>query len=165
MLRKLEEKDIDGMLEWMHDESLNRWFKNRFSEMNYGQVADFVKNSFNSENQNWAITDENDRYMGTISLKNISVSDRNAEYAIITRKCAHGTGLAYKATKEVIRYAFDELKLHRVYLNVLEENGRANNFYRKCGFQFEGTSVGHIYIPGKGFCNLNWYAVINDGRI
>ena len=26
-LRKLEEKDIPGMLEWMHDPEINQWFR------------------------------------------------------------------------------------------------------------------------------------------
>lgn len=162
MVRKLKEKDVDGMLEWMQDPSINCWFKTRFDEMNREQVQQFISNSFNEENQNWAIVDDTDEYVGTISLKNISPANKNAEYAIVTKRDAHGTGLAYEATKEIIKYGFEDLKLHRIYLNVLEENDRANHFYKKCGFVYEGTSKEHIYIPNKGFCNLNWYAIVNE---
>lgn len=161
MIRKLNEKDVDGMLEWMHDKSINCWFKTQFEQMSREQVKQFVYDSFNDKNKNWAIVDNTDKYMGTISLKNISIEDKNAEYAIVTKKEAHGTGLAYEATKDIIEYAFENLKLHRVYLNVLEENKRANYFYKKCGFAYEGTSKEHIYIPDKGFCDLNWYAMVN----
>ncbi len=75
-----------------------------------------------------------------------------------------GKGFAQKATKEILNYAFRTLHLHKVYLNVLAENIRANKFYKKCGFSFEGTFKDHIYIDGEGYKNLNWYAVINSNK-
>lgn len=159
MIRRLEEKDAVGMLEWMHDSSVNCWFRFDFSKMEEKDVLDFIKNSFNEENQNFALVDENDEYMGTISLKNISKKDGNAEYAIVTRKNAQGTGIAFNATKEIIEYAFEELGLHRVYLNVLEINERANSFYKKCGFTFEGISKEHLFLNNQ-YHTLNWYGIV-----
>ena len=80
-----------------------------------------------------AVTDENDEYLGTISLKNIDYKSKNAEYAISMRQCTKGTGAAYKATKQILDYAFNTLDLEKVYLNVLKEN-RAIAFYKKVGF-------------------------------
>ena len=84
--------------------------------------------------------------------------DKNAEYAVVTRKCAQGTGIAYEATMDILEYAFEKLGLHRVYLNVLEENVRANKFYKKCGFRYEGTFQDHLCIHGA-YKNLNWYGI------
>lgn len=159
VLRKLEIRDTEFMLEWMHDEFVNRNFRFDFASMTRDKVLDFIANSFNDETQSFAFVDENDEYMGTISLKHISQNDGNAEYAVVTRTCAQGTGLAKKATEELLAYAFQKLKLHRVYLNVLEENERANAFYRKCGFQYEGQSKEHLYIQGE-YKNLNWYGIL-----
>lgn len=159
MLRKLEKKDAAYMLEWMHDERINRNFRFDFASMTEEKVFHFIETSFNEETQNFAFVDENDEYMGTISLKHISPNDGNAEYAVVTRTCAQGTGLAQKATEEILAYAFQKLRLHRVYLNVLEENERANAFYRKCGFQYEGQSKEHLYIRGE-YKNLNWYGIL-----
>ena len=49
-------------------------------------------------------------------------------------------------------------KTCRVYLNVLEENVRANKFYKKCGFRYEGTFQDHLCIHGA-YKNLNWYGI------
>lgn len=161
MLRKLEEKDATGMMEWMHDETVNVWFRFDFSQMTNEKVLAFIKNSFDENNQNFAIVDENDAYMGTISLKNISLENKNAEYAIVTRSKVHGTNLAYIATKEILEYAFDTLGLQRVYLNVLEDNVRANRFYEKCGFVHEGMARKHLFLNGK-YHSLNWYSVLKE---
>ena len=100
-------------------------------------------------------------YVGTVSLKNISEENRSAEYAIVVRSIVRGTGAAALATKDILEYAFDILKLHKVYLNVLERNERARHFYTKCGFAYEGTSKDAILLNDR-YESLVWYGIIND---
>ena len=161
MLRKLEKKDAVLMLEWMSDQDITRIFSNNFSEYTLEMVQKFIKNSFDVENQSFAVVDENDEYQGTISLKNISEKDKNAEYAVVFRKKAHGTGISRQATCEILKYAFEELKLEKVYLNVLEDNLRARKFYEKVGFKQEGTFIKHKFIENK-FQNLCWYRILRE---
>ena len=98
MLRKLEKKDAPLMIEWMHDQDVNCNFRADFAHMTLEQSQNFVEHSFDEESQNFAFVDENDEYMGTISLKHISETDKNAEYAVVTRKCAQGTGRVFSRT-------------------------------------------------------------------
>ena len=160
-LRKLEEKDVPYMLKWMHDPNINRNFRFDFASMTEDKVLDFVRGSFTEENQNFAFVGDDDIYLGTISLKNISKVDGNAEYAVVTSREAQGTGAAYQATMDILAYAFETLGLHRVYLNVLEENQRANAFYEKCGFTYEGQFTEHLCIRGE-YKNLNWYGMTRE---
>lgn len=159
MLRRLEKKDAPLMLEWMHDSEINCNFQADFASASLESVLDFIKDSFDDENQNFAFVDKNDEYLGTISLKHISYKNQNAEYAIVARKKAHGTGAAVQATQELLKYAFEQLKLHKVYLNVLEDNVRAQKLYEKCGFMYEGTSPDAVFINGE-FKALKWYGII-----
>lgn len=69
--------------------------------------------------------------------------------------------MARRATENILNYAFDTLGLHRVYLNVLEQNERARHFYTKCGFVYEGTSRDAILLNGR-YESLAWYGMIND---
>lgn len=161
VLRNLEIKDIPYMLEWMHDEESKHIFQNDFSSMTEEQVEKFVLNSFDDKNKHFAIVDdENDEYLGTISLKNIDKKNKNAEYAISTRKKSRGTGCNQKATELLIEYAFHELELKKVYLNVLSSNTRAIHFYKKNKFQYEGTAKMHLFIDDC-FQDLQWYAIYN----
>lgn len=77
----------------------------------------------------------------------------------MTRKKAHGTGEALQATKELLDYAFKELGLHKVYLNVMEDNIRARKFYEKCGFMQEGIAKDAIRIAEK-YISLVWYGIL-----
>ncbi|PNR91989.1 hypothetical protein HWHPT5561_09765 [Petrotoga sp. HWH.PT.55.6.1] len=50
-------------------------------------MISFIKSSWEDKrNIHYAIANEDDEYIGTISLKNFSYIDKKAEYAIVTRK-------------------------------------------------------------------------------
>jgi RimJ/RimL family protein N-acetyltransferase len=161
MIRKLRFEDTSLILEWMHDDRVNKYYQCDFAAMTECNVKKFIENSQSEENKHFAFTDENDNYVGTISLKNISVENGSAEYAIVTSFAAQGKGYAYEATRQILKYAFTELKLNRIYLNVLTRNERANAFYKKCGFKYEGTFRKHCNIKGK-FEDLNWYSMLRE---
>ena len=161
MLRHLEEKDAPFMLEWMHDSEINCNFLADFASSTLESVLHFIRNSFGDESQHFAFVDNNDEYLGTISLKHISHKNCNAEFAIVTRKKAQGTGAAMKATQELLEYAFEGLKLHRVYLNVLADNVRAQKLYEKCGFVYEGAFLDAVRINGV-YRTLKWYGFVKN---
>jgi len=50
-----------------------------------------------------------------------------------------GKGYGTDAMKIILRYAFEELNLHRVNLTVFDYNKRAIRSYEKCGFKYEGV--------------------------
>ena len=124
-------------------------------------LVDFIRNSWHDKrNVHFAVADEDDEYMGTVSLKNIDLIDRHAEYAIVIGRPHWGSGVAYEATDAIIDYGFNRLNLHKIYLNVLSSNIRANRFYEKYGFVREGAFAAHMFIDGK-YEDLNWYCVFN----
>lgn len=163
ILRLIQEKDVSGMLDWMHDPKVNRFFRFDGASMTEEKAKSFINQALSDAEKkiayNFAITDENDEYLGTISLKNIDWEAGVAEYAISMRSNAQGKGIATKATNEILRYAFEELGLNRVFLNVLYDNEKAIRLYEKCGFQYEGIFKNHIHIRGENK-SLKWYAVM-----
>lgn len=161
-LRKLQLKDAQNMLSWMYDESINQFFAADFKSFDKKKVFDFIESSqTDGEHIHRACVSDDDEYLGTISLKNIHLINKNAEYAISFCKKAHGTGAAKFATDQILKMAFGELGLERVYLNVLSKNERANAFYKKYGFVFEGTFKNHAFSDGA-LCDLNWYRMLKN---
>ncbi|MBR2246818.1 MAG: GNAT family N-acetyltransferase [Bacilli bacterium] len=135
-LRELKEKDVNGMLEWMHSKKTKDIFIKDFNSLTKEQVLDFINNSSKLDNElHYACVDDNDNYLGTVSLKNINKKTKDTEIAISFIEKAHGSGAAKYAISEIISIAFNKLNLERVYLNVLETNKRAIAFYNKVGFK------------------------------
>jgi diamine N-acetyltransferase len=165
MIRGLELRDLTHMYEWMHDAEVTSNLQADFANFTIEKVEAFIKSSMEqtkeSENLHFAIVDEKDNYMGTISLKNINRKDKNAEYAIVTRKCAHGKGYAASATKDILEFAFEELELEKVYLYVSVNNIGANKFYYKCGFVEEGVFRKHLRIKDE-LTDIRWFSSLKE---
>lgn len=135
-LRKLEIKDAPYMLEWMHDSDVIRYMKKDFSAMTIEDCASFIKSCGDEhENIHRAIVNDNDEYLGTVSLKNINNTRKDAEFAITIRKCAMGTGVSSYGIKNIIKYGFENIGLESIYWYVSKENIRAIKFYDKNGYK------------------------------
>lgn len=127
-LRKLQLKDAPLMFEWMHDDFVVKALQTNFGEKTIEDCNQFILSSEDqTHNLHLAIVDDNDEYMGTVSLKNIE--NGSAEFAIIVRKSAMGKGFSNFGMAEIIKIGFDDIGLDNVYWCVSPENIRAVRFY------------------------------------
>lgn len=121
VLRQLCEKDAEYMLEWMHDPETQKCFQKDMMGVMLEDARCFCKEAgMNTElhqgqSLHLAIADEKDEYLGTISLKNLNLEYRSAEFAISLRKMARGQGVAVEAVQILLKKGFEELGLHRIY--------------------------------------------------
>lgn len=160
-LRPLKLKDKSFMKEWMTDPDVIKFF--RFSAYNDDKVTQYIENSINDPiNKHFAIVDNNDDYLGTISLKNIDLENKHAEYAVVLRKKYWGKGIGRIATHLILDYA-EKLKLHKIYLNVLQTNTSAINLYLSCGFVESGIYRDHLF-RDKQYYNLLYFEKIMGGE-
>ena len=81
----------------------------------------------------------------------IDWNSRRAELHIfIGEPACRGRGLGDCQTAvRLVDYAFNQLGLRRIYLEVLAENASAIRVYEKCGFKVEGTLRRHVFKDGK----------------
>lgn len=160
-LRKLEKADAVPMLEWMHDENVVANMATDFMRMTMENCNKFIENAIKNEtiDVHRAICSDDNEYLGTVSLKNISKVDNNAEYAIVLKSSAMGTGASTFATNGILEIAFEKLELHKVYLYVKGSNIRAQRFYDKFGFRQEGRFVEHVRNSQGKYEDLIWLAI------
>ena len=165
ILRPLEEKDAPFMLEWMHDPQIQKHFQKSMDKVSLDDALKFcreagsIHNIAHGDSVHFAIADENDEYLGTISLKNVDFNNSNAEYAIALRASSAGKGIASQATRMLLKKAFYEMGLHRVYLTVLSGNQSAIRLYEKNGFVLEGELRQHLQKGGK-YMDWKWYGIL-----
>ena len=80
-----------------------------------------------------------DKLIGIIDLTGFDWAARNTWLAIgLGEREYWGKGFGTDAMKVILRFAFRELNLHRINLNVFEYNSRAIHCYEKVGFKHEG---------------------------
>lgn len=86
---------------------------------------------------------------GTITLSQIARGAFQACYlGYNLDQDRQGNGLMQEALKLAIRYAFDELQLHRIMANYRTENQRSAKTLEALGFVTEGLAKNYLYIDG-----------------
>jgi RimJ/RimL family protein N-acetyltransferase len=102
--------------------------------------------------------------IGSCQLFNINWRHRSAELQIrIGDQRFQNQGLGSEAVQLLCRFGFDDLNLHRIYLNVFKNNGRAVGAYRKCGFVEEGAMREAAFIDGQ-WLDVVLMGLLNDSR-
>jgi RimJ/RimL family protein N-acetyltransferase len=105
----------------------------------------------NDDNYNFVIrTLTDDRIIGGIGLDGIRWTHGDAFVGIgLGDRETWGKGCGTDAMRIILRYAFTELNLRRVTLDVFEYNQRGMRSYEKAGFVVEGRERGLILREGR----------------
>ncbi|MCD7836407.1 MAG: GNAT family N-acetyltransferase [Lachnospiraceae bacterium] len=102
-----------------------------------------------------------DRPCGSVYIRDIDRQHNKAEYGIfIGEEQARGHGAGTAAARLMLRFCFEELGLHRVYLRALSGNARAIGSYENAGFVREGCLKEDVCINGK-YIDIVWMAALN----
>lgn len=86
----------------------------------------------------WGITlRDEDRVLGLCGIHDWSRERRRAAVGYDLVRSHWGRGIAGEAMREVVRYAFEELGLDRLYALTVAENARSIRLLERLGFRFE----------------------------
>jgi diamine N-acetyltransferase len=91
----------------------------------------------------------NSKKVGRIYIYNIDFLNEKGEFGIVLEKNYSGKGIAFKASKLLLNYVFKNLKINKINLEVLSDNTKAINLYKKIGFKQEGYFKEEIYKNGE----------------
>jgi len=137
-----------GLLEtWAGEEDIRRTFSREHLDRVLGLLA---QGADLQREVPMLICDEGGRGIGMVCLFGIDRQVRQAEITkLLGEPSARGRGYATEAVKVTLAYAFDELKLRRVYLRTAGFNFQNIRLNEKVGFKFEGFLRQSHVIAGK----------------
>jgi RimJ/RimL family protein N-acetyltransferase len=153
-LRPYELSDLDRVCAWVNDPEVTRYLA---GALRYGATREaeeeWLRGAISHTRPpqiTLAIeTLDEARHIGSIGLEGISAESRKAVLGImIGDKTCWNRGFGTDAILALLRFAFDEINLHRVWLEVHADNARAQACYRKCGFVEEGRKRHDRYRGG-----------------
>ncbi len=135
-LRELTEKDAQTSYLWRNDPSVWEYTGRKPDRVITVEIElDWIRNVLKRNNEKrFAICiSETNQYIGNVQLTAINGYD--AEFHIfIGEKFFWGKGIAQKVTAELTKYAFNELRLQSVYLDVRTSHVAAIKAYEKAGY-------------------------------
>ena len=93
---------------------------------------------------------QEDRLIGDVGLDGVDWRNGDAYVGIgLGDRKDWGKGYGTDAIRLILRFAFNELNLHRLSLTVFEYNLRAIRSYEKAGFVIEGHTRGFVHRDGR----------------
>jgi len=91
-----------------------------------------------------------DRFVGEITLSSVQRGPfQNAFVGYWVDEAVAGLGFAPEATVMVLRFAFEELALHRVEIAIVPRNGPSRRVVDKLMLRQEGVAVRYLEIDGR----------------
>jgi RimJ/RimL family protein N-acetyltransferase len=99
--------------------------------------------------------------MGSIYLQNFEEENKKAEWGIyIGEEQAYGKGVGTEAARLVLKYAFEDLGMHKVVSRVLAFNKASIRMNEKAGYVREAYLKDELFIDGK-YEDLVLFGAIN----
>lgn len=102
------------------------------------------------------------RIIGVVDIDDVLWNQRVAWISLIIGDDAfRGQGFGQEAMEVAMRFAFDELNLHRLQLTVFAYNTNAIALYERLGFQLEGAMREFVQRDGQRY-DMQLYGLLYD---
>lgn len=152
-LRPREVTDLERAYTWINDREVTRYLEGGRYPISRADERRWLEghqvNGF-EHGVGLAIETKDGTHIGNIDLMRVRPEDRKAGLGImIGERDYWSNGYGTDAIVVLLRFAFDEMNLHRVWLTVDACNERAVACYRKCGFQEEARLRQDRYTRGR----------------
>lgn len=161
-LRPITIEDTDSVLSWRNDKRVVQNFIyrkpiTREEHLNWleekvgtGKVLQFI------------ICDkETDMPLGSIYLQNFEEENHKAEEGIfLGNQQTSGKGIGSEAGKLLVKFAFEQLGLHKLTARVLAYNMASRRMHEKAGYIQESYLRDELYLDGK-YEDLVFLGIIN----
>lgn len=135
ILKPIDIDDIEVIRTLRNSENKNRTFKN-IKYITKEEQEKWFENYRNNSNDKMFIINFNNKSIGTIAIYNIDNTQGVAEFGrILVKEEYRGNCIGLKATKCICKYAFENLGLNKIILEVFKDNINAFNLYKKIGFK------------------------------
>ena len=148
-IRKFEAKDIPYKVKWINDARNNKYLHYDLPLREDKTLVWFEKNKDRQDRYDTVILADGEP-VGLIGLLGIDSVNKKAEYYItIGVHEFKGKGVADEASQLILQYAFEVLKLNKVYLYTETENINAQRLFERVGFRKEGLLVNDLICNGR----------------
>ena len=109
------------------------------------ESRDVIRNVFNAKGAYAICLKENAKAIGAIELKlnghtDLANRDDECEMGFWLGKPFWGHGIMPEAAKEMLRHAFEDCGMHKVWITYYEGNAKSKRVQEKCGFKYQWTT-------------------------
>ena len=155
LLRKFKKEDLDDFFEYAQMEEVgpnSGWAPIVDKE----KAAERLKRMLNDDYYAIVLKKEN-KVIGSVSLsipdkrryENIEIEDESRELGFSLSKNYWGHGYGTEAVNEIIKYAFENMKIPAIYTTTNITNIPSERLQEKCGLAYVGTMPNVKWLGGQ----------------
>ncbi len=162
-IRILEETDLERTHKWINDEDISNAIGFSYPRSIRDQEKWYSSLAGDRSKFVFAICEkEKGNHIGNVSIGNIDYINSNGMFSIFIYGGEHrGKGYGQEATLLLLKFAFEKLNLHKVYLKTTSTQEKALAMYESLGFCREGLFREHEYKDGK-FVDKVIFSMLKD---
>jgi RimJ/RimL family protein N-acetyltransferase len=148
ILRAFEREDIERCYRWMNDPNIVRTLKSRYP-IAFTNEAEWLERAMlpSLNERHFAIERKDDRsHIGNASIHDIDWVSRTSWFGLfIGEPTAWNRGFGTDAIRTLVRFAFDDMNLVKLRINVFDYNEKAKHVLLGHGFVVEGKLARDFY--------------------
>ena len=150
-IRPITEEDTDLILLWRNHPSVVKNFIYRRPFTREGHLT-WMREQVATGKVVQFIVEADGEPVGSVYLRDVDTVHKKAEFGIfIGSEKARGKGYGTRATRLILKHAFEVMKLNRVFLRVFSDNKEAIRCYEKAGFSKEGLFREDVILEGRPY--------------
>ena len=162
-IRGIREEDLPLLLDMINDPVINNMTVGESKKVSMQeQEAWFERYLQFGANNRFIIENKDDGAVGTIIITDIDEVNRSCGLAIkLSEGRISSPGVGIDAFMVMLRYCFEDLKMHRVTANAIDYNKASLNLQSRCGMKKEGVLRQRLYNKGR-FVDVCLYSILRS---
>jgi len=154
LLREMESVDTPDIVRWRNSDAVRKNFidQNLFTEESHEKWLNNVVKAGRAKQFVICIQKDDGEYIpvGSVYFRDLDNPHHKAEYGIfIGESDARGKHVGSRVAGMMLRYGFEEMKLHRIFLRVYADNAAAIKSYENAGFVREALLHDDVFVNGE----------------
>ena len=166
ILRAFEREDAERCYRWMNDPNIVRTLKSRYP-IAFSNEMEWLERAMRAlaTERHFAVERKDDRsHIGNASIHDIDWVSRTAWFGLfIGEPTAWNRGFGGDAIGTLVRFAFDDMNLEKLRINVFDYNDRAKHVLEGHGFVVEGKLTRDFYREGA-WHDIVIFSVFRDSK-
>ena len=164
LLRRITENDVNEIFALRSDPETMKYIPRplvKSVDEAVEHIAIIDSKIINNEGINWAITfKDSTKLIGIIGHYKIKSEHFRAEIGYMLLPKYNGKGIITEAVKEVVKYGFNEMKLHSIEALIDPDNFKSERVLQKCSFVKEAHLKENEFYEGR-FLDTVIYSILN----
>ena len=164
ILRAFEPDDAQRCYLWMNDPNIVRTLKSRYP-IAFQNEVEWLERSMNASasERHFAIERRDDRtHIGNASIHDIDWISRTGWFGLfIGEPTAWNRGFGSDAIQTLVRFAFDEMNIRKLRINIFDYNDKARHVLTSRGFVQEGVLRRDFFREGQ-FHDIVIFSIFRD---